>query len=55
MGEDTSAHSLNLFTTEPLETHLIACDHDSILQWPHVRLISHHITQYLQESIHGMA
>ncbi len=24
-------------------------------KWPHVRLISHHITQYLQESIHGMA
>ena len=24
-------------------------------KWPHVRLISHHITQYLQESTHGMA
>ena len=55
MGDDAAAHSLNLYTTKPLETHLIACNHDSILQWPHIRLISHHITQYLKEPIHGMA
>lgn len=53
--DDTATHSLNLYTTEPLKIHLIACDHASLLQWPHTRAISHLITQFIQEPIHGMA
>lgn len=52
--DNTPGEALNLYTSD-LKTYFIDCDHHSILKLPHIQQISHLITQYIQELIHGMA
>ncbi len=46
---------LNYYTSLPIDIHLIDCDHDTILQLPHVRSIGRIITQHITDEIHEMA
>lgn len=45
---------LNLYTTHHAETYPLPCDHDTILDWPQIRKIGQLITEYLQDTIHGL-
>lgn len=48
----SATNFLQEITTKPVETHIVACNHDTILHWPHVRSIGNLITQYIWDSTH---